>query len=374
LCLGLGVASPALAQSPAFSGDAQVLKADVDLLGMPALNADVSKVGPLPASGGTLSESLLTVGPLGILGVSVEGEVAHAITDGSGYDAESEASVAMVGVDVPGLSIDAGVLQARSKAVCNPDGTASVSGSSYIAALKINGQDVIVGTGPNQSIVVPGIASITLNEQSTSPGSITVTALHVILFGDPPLNSLASGDIAISQAHSDVSNCPPPPPPPPPGCGKKHQPPCPPPPPPPPCTGKDWITGGGWVTDADGDKITFSVHGGINKDGSFRNGHLNVIDHGDGSKRSSKVLKAYRITGATTRELDFDMGSGIIGTVKVADNGEPPTADTFQFSSGGYTASGAPISGGNIQLHQPRGCQDGTSGGGGGGKGGGKPR
>lgn len=371
LCLGMGVAAPAGA-AVAHSGDAQVVDIDLTVLGLLPVSSDISKVGPLPPEGGYLSESVLTVGDPGITGLTLNAGVAQAVTAGSGYDSVSHAHVADLNLGVTGLVIGATVLQANAKASCDPStGNVGLTGSSYIAQLRINDQAITVGTDPNQKIVVPGVAEIILNEQatSTSPGAgaITVNALHVKLLDDGLLGPVIKGDIIVSHAHADVTDCPPPPPPPPPGCGKRNQPPCPPPPPPPPCTVKDFITGGGWVI-RNGERVSFAVHGGINADGTLRNGGLNIVDHGDGGHRSSHTLTGYRITGATTRELDFD-----IGTVKVADNGEPGTSDTWQFSGGGYSAGSttSPIGAGNIQLHQPKGCPSNT---GGGGKGGGKPR
>lgn len=378
LGLGVGVAAPAAAQSPSYSGDAQVVGINASLLGIPLPPIEISKTGPLPASGGVLSETLLTIPPTSVAGIGVQATVAQAVTMGSGGEASSHAHVADADVTTPVVAVGATVLQANSKAACNSAGGADLSGSSSIADLRINDATISVSGQPNQEIKIVDVAglevaTIIINEQTRSTyaggGSITVNALHVIVNGsNSVLNPIASADIVISHAHSDVSDCPPPPPPPPPGCGKKNQPPCPPPPPPPACTVKDFITGGGWVI-RNGERVSFAVHGGVNADGTLRNGGLNIVDHGDGGHRSSHTLTGYRITGATTRELDFD-----IGTVKVADNGEPGTSDTWQFSGDGYSAgsTSSPIGAGNIQLHQPKGCPSDPPKGG--GKGGGKPR
>ena len=54
--------------------------------------------------------------------------------------------------------------------------------------------------------------------------------------------------------------------------------------------------------------------------------------------------------------------------VVASDKGEPGTADTFKVTtSTGYSATGAPIARGNLQLHTPGNCESS-------GTGGGKPR
>jgi len=371
LCLGMGVAAPAGA-AVTHSGGAQVVEIDLTLLGVIPITSDISKVElPPGGEGGYFSESLLTVGDPGIPGLTLNASVAQAVAVGSGNDTNAHAHVADANLGVTGLVLGATVLQSNAKASCNTEtGNVELSGSSYIAQLRINNTAItILPDNQQQSVVVPGVAEILINEQQTSTGagsgSITVNALHVKLLGG--LDPLLKGDIIISRSTAGVSGCEKAPPPPT-GCGKPKQPPCPPPPPPPACPVKDFVTGGGWIVDSEGDRVSFAVHGGVNSDGTFRNGGLNIVDHGDDGHRSSKNLTGYGITGPTTRRLDFD-----IGTVKVDDQGEPGTNDKWQFTgTDGYSATSADgrISGGNIQLHRPRGCQDAPTGG---GNGGGKP-
>ena len=61
---------------------------------------------------------------------------------------------------------------------------ASVSGSSQVVGLTVNGMSIVVTGDPNQVLPLPlGLGTIVVNEQSSTvsgnTGEITVTALHV---------------------------------------------------------------------------------------------------------------------------------------------------------------------------------------------------
>jgi hypothetical protein len=239
--------------------------------------------------------------------------------------------VANLALLVNGNSIGAAFLMSNAMAVCGTGGP-STSGSSEIAELVINGQQVVVVAGaPNQTVTLPGGGQVIINEQkSNGPGDITVNALHVTVSG--------VADVIIGSAHADIT--------------------CPGPPPQPPCPGSDFVTGGGWIPTPSGAKANFAVAGGIKNSGFW--GHLEYIDHGNGHpKVHGTSVTAYTVIGPTTRRIegvaDID---GTPGTyiVDVADNGESGTkVDSFSLAlSTGYSVS-ALLGGGNIQLHTP--CQ-----------------
>jgi len=122
-----------------------------------------------------------------------------------------------------------------------------------------------------------------------------------------------------------------------------------------PC--RDFVTGGGWIVDANGDKATFGVSGGIKN--TFW-GQLSFNDH-NGTKIKSTQVTGYAYINATTREIrGFANVNGVNGVkyiVTVSDNGEPGRGDTFSIVlvgasvSTSYRASGT-LTGGNIQLHK----------------------
>jgi len=307
-------ATPLLADSTLFSGQATGVNATV--AGLPIL---ISDTGPLPTSGGQIEASLLSANVPGLL----TAEVFHSSTVGQGDRSRSEASVADLDLTVGGNTIGADFLMARATAVCNSNGTSSVSGGSEIAALTINGQTIVVSGQPNQTIDLPLGAKVIINEQTGDSSAITVNALHVIVPG--------VADVIVASAHADVQ-----------------------------CIGnpicdstKDFVTGGGWIVNGAA-KANFAVAGGI-KNGFW--GHLEYIDHGTGLKVKGTGVTAYTIVDAITRHIEGTCDiNGAPGTYKVdvSDVAEPgKDADVFSITlSNGYSA-GKKLDGGNIQLHQP---------------------
>jgi hypothetical protein len=275
----------------------------------------------LPSSGGAEEKSLLDASVPGLL----TAEVLHATTVGQGNRSSSEASVAELALSAGGHDFSAGFLMARAEAKCTGS-NASVSGSSEIARLTIDGQTIDVSGAPNQTITLPdGTGSVIINEQKSGSGEITVNALHIIVTG--------IADIVIASAHADIG--------------------CPSTPPPPPATCPDFITGGGWIERPSGARANFAVAGGV-KSGAFW-GHLNYIDHGpNGPKVKGTGVTNYVMTGETTRRIEgtaeIDGQPGTY-TVDVDDQGEPGRADKFYLElSNGYRAGGQ-LPGGNIHLH-----------------------
>jgi hypothetical protein len=325
-----GKASPGTPTT--YSGRAYVLYANV--ASGTATVGPLSDTGQLPSTGGFLHNSLLTVdtGPLTGGALQLTAEALSASTAGSGNEASSFASVASVALtNFGGHSIGAGVLQSNSKAEC-VNGSRQLSGSSSIAQLTIDGQTIAVTGAPNQTIEIGDLLKVVINEQTNpAPNKIAVNALHIWLFnGFPALQS----EVVISHAESDI-NC---------AGGPK--------PPPPPCPVKDFVTGGGYILDGSGNKVTFGMVGGDKGNGGL-SGHLNVVDHGNGKHTQGSDVTTYEQgdSGPNSRHLVYD---GTID-VRVADNGEPGTSDTFNVTDGAYSRSGT-LGGGNIQLHKPKGC------------------
>ncbi len=314
-------AAGAQADPTTFSGQATVLRATV--LGNTVL---VSDTGPLPSSGGSLEKSLLSVNVPGL----ASAEVAHATTIGQGNSSSSEASVADLNLTLAGNTVAADLLMANAMAKCCSNVAPSVSGSSEIVGLVINGQKIFVSGQPNEKFYLP-VGEVIINEQSSSVngnmGSVTVNALHVIIPG--------VADVVVSSAHADVT------------CIGVPQ-----------CTGKDFVTGGGFITGTpSGAKGNYGVAGGIKNDGTLW-GHLEYIDHGpNGPKVHGTGVTKYAILSSTTREIDglaqVNGMDGFTYKVVVTDNGEPGTNDSFAiYLSNGYWAGGK-LGGGNIKIHHP---------------------
>jgi len=307
------------ASSPAFSGQATVVRATLPLAGTLVLG----DTGPLPQSGGAREASLLDLSIPGLLSA----EVGHASTIGQGDRSRSEASVANLAITVGGNTITADFLMARAMARCGPGG-ASTSGSSEIARLVINELTIDVTGTPNQTIQLP-LGVVIINEQSSSgPGDITVNALHVVVTG--------VADIVVSSAHADIT------------CAG-----------PPKCSGSDFVTGGGWIASPSnpGAKANFAVAGGI-KNGALW-GHLTYIDHGsNGPRVRGTGVTAYSVVDPTTRDIEGTAEiNGRPGNYQadVSDNGEPGRTDVFVLNLSNVYSAGGNLAGGNIQLHKP--CQ-----------------
>jgi len=314
----LVVAGPAMAQSQTtFSGQATVVRASAPIVG----NVVLADTGPLAPEGGAADATLLEASVPGLLSA----EVLHAAAVAGGNQSNAEASVASLDLTVVGNAISADFLMAQAQAQCR-DGRASVSGSSQIAVLNINGQTIAVTGEANQTVALP-VGYVVINEQIVSADAsgkcadITVNALHVVVPG--------SADVVIASAHADIC------------CAAQ-----------PPCD-KDFTTGGGWITGTpSGSRGTFAVAGGLKKNGFW--GHLTYIDHGVRLKVKGTGVTSYTVVGPTTRRITGNCEiNGMAGTydVTVSDNGEPGRDDTFSMTlSNGYVATGT-LMGGNIQLH-----------------------
>lgn len=321
--LATSIAVPAAADNTQFSGRATGVQANV--YSPVPLSVTLADTGPIAAGGDALEASELSASVPNLL----TADVLHSSSVGHGNKSRSESSLANLNLTVAGHTIGAEFLMARALAVCNGDGTSSVSGSSEIAALTIDGQTIAVSGQPNQTVDLIGGGQVIINEQNADTRSITVNALHVIVPG--------VADVIIASAHADVMcfiN---------PACDSS----------------KDFVTGGGWIPrSADGkSKATLAVAGGI-KNGAYW-GHLNYIDHVSGMKvKGTGVTMYVPVLGHETwRHIEGTCEiNGLPGTysVDVADNGEPGK-DNDDFSiklSNGYAAA-SKLGGGNIQLHNP---------------------
>ena len=214
------------------------------------------------------------------------------------------------------LRVEAHVLRSSATAKCGAYGP-ELSGGSEIVKLKIavgNAlfADVLVSSAPNQVIDIAGIARITINEQIVTPGSITVSALHIQLNQSglgSLLNPILNGDVVISRSHADIA------------CQGGEN-----PPPPPPCQVKDFVTGGGQIGDLD---VSFGMVGGQKPNGL--SGHFNLVDkRAGGPKLRGTDVTAYSAPNATTRKLTYTGtkdGAPATIVVTVTDNGEGSERD-----------------------------------------------
>jgi hypothetical protein len=120
--------------------------------------------------------------------------------------------------------IEAAFLRSETKVTCE----GVIEGRSEIVGLRFGGMTVAVSTAPSQTISIPGVATLVINEQRVSmSGGVTelsVNAIHLTL--------VTGEEVILSHAESYVSGC---------GVGPCH----------------DFVTGGGFTVNG-GKKQTFS--------------------------------------------------------------------------------------------------------------------
>lgn len=325
------LAFSASADTTTFSGRGTVVQGKV--LGIPiGFIADTGDVSP---EGGALEATLLEFPVNGVPDATngaLTAKVLHASTVAQGNQSRTQATVASFNLNLAGQTISGEFLKAQAQAQCSGN-KASVSGSSEIVNLVINGMPIVVSGEANQTVNLPGGGVVIINERTgtgtkADRGDITVNALHIKIPGVAPETDT---DIIIASAHADIT------------CAT-----------PPSCPlDKDFITGGGYIIAPSGDKGTFGVAGGIKNSGFW--GHLTYIDHGANLRVKGTGVTAYVVTGPRSRHIEGSCEiNGVPGTymVDVTDNGEPGKGkDDFKITlSTGYTAGGK-LAGGNIQLH-----------------------
>jgi hypothetical protein len=192
--------SSALADVDKVLGHAEGLSAQIN----PAVGPDIT-LGPLavvdmvspPGGTGPFTDSVATANIPNVLSAGI----INARTEGGNLGshagfATSSASVADLRVG-PATSPAITATLIASKCTSNGDGS---TGSSTLTNVRVLGVLVAVNPAPNTVIPIPGVGSVTLNEQvrpTNGPGdtSIIVQAIHVRLNG-----VLGTGDIVVAES------------------------------------------------------------------------------------------------------------------------------------------------------------------------------
>ena len=331
LTAGLSLALISSAGAATYGGSATGAEVTVPATGTTIRAA----TGSLSISGGG-AEAALLVGDIpgsataGVVSLSA-GVMHSAIV---GLDAtEAETSMADVSLTVSGNQITADFLMARSAASCGP----TVTGSSQLTNLVINGQTITITGAPNQTVALPNGTAI-INEQISSivgtSAELIVNALHVTTTDSITHQQLADVLLSSADAKIDCSGGSPP--------------------------NQQFVTGGGWIiAETSGGKGTFGLVAGNRPDNSSM-GHLVYIDHAfDVTVQSTSITFNGTCTFSGTGTGTMAGVSGPVNfTVSVTDQGEPGTADTFEIHVTGtfqYDSSlghSVLLSGGNIQAHR----------------------
>jgi hypothetical protein len=186
--LPMAPASAATSNSTAYG-----IKATV-LLG--AINVTATPTSTFPPGGTThvVSLDLGTLGNVGALNATTDGD----LTAGSSSATGSAANVALLHNAVNGFpAVSADLISAD----CSANAPDAPTGQSTFTNASIGGQSVVdIHPAANTKLInLAGVLVVTLNEQTTDNGTLTVNAVHIQL--GPIVNGQGSlADVIIGQA------------------------------------------------------------------------------------------------------------------------------------------------------------------------------
>lgn len=126
---------------------------------------------------------------------------AYTFTQGKDRSSLTKARLSGVNVGVPGLSLNSTLIEARAQASCDLSKVVTLSGKSTVSNLNVNGKPYAITGQPNQSITIPGLAQIIINEQIRYSNEIRVVGVRVKLL---TTNTPVTGDIQISAARAKI--------------------------------------------------------------------------------------------------------------------------------------------------------------------------
>ncbi|MDI1466135.1 choice-of-anchor P family protein [Catellatospora sp. KI3] len=140
-------------------------------------------------------------GSLSLVALQASALCAKVVATTAPGTATATATVDSVELGLPGLpAISLRDLRAVSASSCG-----GPSGSVALGRVLVGGVAVDVGTAANTTVPLPGLpgATLTVNEQVSVPGGLTVTAVHLVV---PPTLGV-SADLVIASASSTIGNC-----------------------------------------------------------------------------------------------------------------------------------------------------------------------
>ncbi len=135
------------------------------------------------------SASLPGVGSLGVVTTSASGAVAP------GGLRTTTASARTAGLNLLGGLVTADEVRATATATDDAAGVVTATGTTNLTNLRVAGVPVL-NPAVNQTIVIPLVASVVVDERVPSPGGVLVNAVHVKL--------LTGTDLVVSQARVEL--------------------------------------------------------------------------------------------------------------------------------------------------------------------------
>ncbi|MGI8898089.1 MAG: choice-of-anchor P family protein, partial [Pyrinomonadaceae bacterium] len=173
-----------------FSGRAIAVNATIA-----GINATLVDTGPLPASGGFITRSLVSAN---VLGGALTTGLLTATTQGAGDQSRSQATTETLTLLVGGNIITSDIVAESSQCTCTVSGP--ICEGSILANLRINGVSIAITGQPNQVVNLVGGGTIVINEQirtgAGNTAAITANGLHIVIPG--------VADVIISSAYSDI--------------------------------------------------------------------------------------------------------------------------------------------------------------------------
>jgi hypothetical protein len=200
MALSLGMTASASAASvTSVSGSAFGASVDVQTLGLVHVQVGPTPTVTLPSTGSAspITQTLATLNVPGLLSLGVMNESTVGTPSGGTTHSSSDTAAASIPLVLTADAIHS---------TCNAS-TSGATGTTTLANVKVAGVSVVANPAPGFTVGVPGVATVTFNEQvqtgtASSPG-ITVNAVHVRLLAG--LGGLGTGDIIIAQSHCDVT-------------------------------------------------------------------------------------------------------------------------------------------------------------------------
>lgn len=139
------------------------------------------------------------------LPIGIQSKTVTTFTQGRDGTATADTKIQDLKLTLPGLNVAASAVASHAEARCDASHQITTVGGSILANLKINGQSVVITGKPNQTVTIPNVGTVTINQQiKRLEGEFTsfrAVALRVKLLQS---TTVASADLAIASSKANV--------------------------------------------------------------------------------------------------------------------------------------------------------------------------
>lgn len=182
-------------------GFAYGTKVTARALGLVNVNSGPTALTSVPSygtGGRTLVNSTAAADIPGLLSLGVVESTSMATSVPDTADVFNTHETGRVNVANGLVTVDA--VRVTARAVKPLVGPVVKTATGEVANLRVLGLPINLKAAPNTRFSIPGIVTITLNEQVSTVNGITVVGLHVVV--GPLLGNLAGADVQVAVAHS----------------------------------------------------------------------------------------------------------------------------------------------------------------------------